>query len=182
MIMGDDKSPEAVRALIRWGRRIVVGHLKQTFDRHFKADVCFNYPHLGRQGKIMYSNCSLEFQRLHRTAIEDERYVASMVSSISKHALFSPWSSGAGFYVSCYSDFAALWSWVGDPEDGAYKNLECQGWHGELIHPVVEYARSIGKLEVRLKHSGDVLSKMQNTRDQDQKGGEVVDFRKRNTT
>ena len=168
------------RAKVMLGEKLVIGHLKLTFNRYFRADCSFDYPDLGRQGKIMYSNCSLDFQRLHMEAISNKDYVASMIKSQQQSLKFSPWGSGAGFYISRYSDFAALWSWFPDPEDSAYKNLECQGWHGELVGPVVEFARSVGKLEERLKHSGEVLSKIKNTNDRNQKVGEVINFRNRN--
>ncbi len=167
---------------LKLGEKLVIGHLKQTFHRSFRADFCFDYPDLGRQGKIMYSNCSLDFQRLHMEAIGREDYVATMIKAERQNPKFSPWGSGTGFYLSRYSDFIALWSWVPDPEDDAYKNLECQGWHGELDAPVAEYARSIGKLEERLKHSGEVLSNLAIIRELNQKGAEIIDFRKRKST
>ena len=170
------------KAKLMLGEKLVIGHLKQTFKRYFRADCSFDYPDLGRQGKIMYSNCSLDFQRLHMEAISNKDYVASMIKSQQQSLKFSPWGSGAGFYISRYSDFVALWSWFADPEDSAYKNLECQGWQGELAEPVAEYAHSIGKLEERLKHSGEVLSKIENKNHLNQKAGKLVKFRKGSTT
>ena len=165
------------KAKIKFGEKLVIGHLKQTFRRYFRADICFDYPDLRRQGKIMYSNCTLEFQRVHMEAVGNKDYVRSMIASEQPDMSWSPWSSGAGFYVSRYSDFAALWSWVADPKHSAYKNLECHGWHGDLIEPVVEYSRSIGKLEERLKHSGEVLSKIQSKTAKNRKRANVVALR-----
>ena len=122
----------------------------------FQMDLEFDYPDLGRQGKIMYSACSS--LKSHMNAISDKAYVAEMVARESGKRAHSPWSDAAGFYVSHYADFAGLWSWVDDPHREGYKNLECHGWHGELIAPVVEYARSVGKLELQLKHSEDKLA------------------------
>ena len=174
MIQGSERVGQIRKANIKLGEKLVIGHLKQTFNRYFRKDLCFDYPNLGRQGSIMYSNCTLEFQQLHMAGIRNENYVATMIESQQHPMNFSPWSSGAGFYVSRYADFAALWSWVSDPKDSGYKNLECQGWHGELTEPVVAYARSIGKLEERLKHSGKVLSKIKGRRGQNKEGDEVV--------
>ena len=176
----DERIHMLSKTKVKFGEKLVIGHLKQTFHRSFRADFCFDYPDLGRQGKIMYSNCNLSFQRLHMDAISHWDYVAAMTTTEEQNLKFSPWGSGAGFYVSRYLDFAALWSWVADPKDSAYKNLECQGWHGELVEPVVEFARSVGKLEEPLKHSGEVLSKIQNTNDRNQEVGEVINFRNRN--
>lgn len=177
MTKTDKKSSLGNRAKIKLGEKLVIGHLKQTFRRYFRTDLSFYYPDLGRQGNIMYSNCSLDFQRLHMEAIGKKDYVASMVLAEEDEPKFSPWSSGAGFYVSRYSDFAALWSWVADPENSLCKNLECQGWHAELTEPVVEYARSIGKLEEKLKHSGEVLSKMRVSRGQHSRNDKVVELK-----
>ena len=174
MTQGSERVDQIRKAIVKHGEKLVIGHLKQTFNRHFRKDLCFDYANLGRQGSIMYSNCTLEFQQLHMEGIRNENYVATMIESQQHPMNFSPWSSGAGFYVSRYSDFAALWSWVSDPKDSVYKNLECQGWHGELIEPVTAYARSIGKLEERLKHSGEVLSKIQGLKGQNKKGGGVL--------
>ena len=158
--MNFDKDNELrrVNMLAKLGEKLVIGHLRQTFKRHFRVDLEFDYPDLGRQGKIMYSACTLVFQKSHMNAISDKAYVAEMVARESGKRAHSPWSDAAGFYVSHYADFAGLWSWVDDPHGEGYKNIECHGWHGELVAPVVEYARSVGKLELQLKHSKDKLA------------------------
>ena len=174
----EDRSYQVNKARIKLGEKLVVGQLKQSFRRFFREDFKFNYPHLGRQGKIMYTNCTLDFQRAHTKAIGSEHYVSSMIPLERQNMNFSPWSSGSGFYVSRYLDFAALWSWVGDPKDSAWKNLECQGWHGELTEPLVAYARSVGKLEERLKHSGEVLACIKPIAGKNKKGVEVFNFKR----
>jgi hypothetical protein len=158
MSFNKDNEQRRVNMLAKLGEKLVIGHLRQTFKRHFRVDLEFDYPDLGRQGKIMYSACTLSFQKSHMNAISDKAYVAEMVAREKGKDAHSPWSDAAGFYISHYADFAGLWSWVDDPHREGYKNLECHGWHGELIAPIVEYARSVGKLELQLKHSEDKLA------------------------
>ena len=58
-----DNEQRRVNMLAKLGEKLVIGHLRQTFQRHFRVDLEFDYPDLGRQGKIMYSACTLTFQR-----------------------------------------------------------------------------------------------------------------------
>ena len=48
--MNFDKDNELrrVNMLAKLGEKLVIGHLRQTFKRHFRVDLEFDYPDLGQ--------------------------------------------------------------------------------------------------------------------------------------
>ena len=139
-------------ALVQTGSNLVADHLNESLRTRFREDYRLSYPELGREARIMYVKCSLDFQRAHMDAMNDGENMRRIVKRSGSSGFFSPWATDQGFYVSCYRNFVVLWHWMLCVHNSRLKILVGRGWDQDSAPAVLAYAQSIGRLEERIKH------------------------------